>query len=379
MRVLLVNNRSGGLGGAETVVAETERLLHVANHDPVPFMPDRVPNQAGVYSFRARRAVEDVVRRVRPHVAHVHNAYEVLTLSVVDGLSALGVPIVMTLHDYRAVCPNGYLLAHDGPCLRCPISGSVASAVTHRCVGNSVRRSLVAAAECSVNRRRHRYTAPRVLIAPSRFLRRVMVIGGLPGEQIRVVPNPVRMQPFRHGLPDPPRFVYAGRLVEQKGLDVLLDASAMLEPPATVTVCGMGRFEEHVRQRVDRERLPVEIRGHLTRPAVVAELAQSTAAILPSLWFENCPMVVLEAGACGVATIASDLGALPEIVTDNDTGVLVPPADPRALAVAMNRLSRSPDIARAFGERARKRARQRHDPNRYLNAVLSAYADAIAA
>ncbi|HEX2031368.1 MAG TPA: glycosyltransferase [Actinomycetota bacterium] len=378
MRVLLVNNGSPVVGGAEVVVGETARLLRGAGHEPVAFGLES-PSRPRVYSIAARRSVERLVRRVAPDVAHVHNAYEGLTLSVIDGLSRLGVPVVMTLHDYRAVCPNGYLLARDGPCLRCPAAGSTFPAVAHRCVRGSVIRSAVAAAECGLNRRRGRYGVPRVLIAPSRFLQRVMSEAGLPPERIRVVPNPVAVPTSRRVLPERPRFLFAGRLVEQKGLDVLLDASSMLDPGSTVVICGTGRLERHVRERVTTERLPVELRGHVARSDVADELRGATAAVVPSLWFENAPLAVLEAAASGVAVVASRTGALPELVAHGVTGVLVRRGEAAALAAALNDLGCSPHRAAELGRRGRERVRRRNDPGRYLSALLDTYDEAVAA
>ncbi|MDP8957762.1 MAG: glycosyltransferase, partial [Actinomycetota bacterium] len=183
MKVLLVNNQYRPVpGGAEAVLLRTEELLRGEGHETIPFSlrhPDtlaspwtgdfpqadrlarspwrRTDSLATLYSLSVRRRLERLIDRARPHVAHLHNVYEKLTLSVVDALRSRGVPIVLTLHDYRAVCPNGYLLAPDGPCIRCVRDRSTRHAVVHRCLGPSLGANLMAAAECAINRRLRQY------------------------------------------------------------------------------------------------------------------------------------------------------------------------------------------------------------------------------
>ena len=139
MRVLLVGNHwTDGPGGAETVLVLTARLLRAAGHEVVPFavaeertlptpVRDRLPVAAGsgartrfgeawagTWSPRSYRALARVVEEVRPDVAHVHHVFERLTTSVLDALRRHGVPTVLTLHDYKPVCPN-YRLFTEGP------------------------------------------------------------------------------------------------------------------------------------------------------------------------------------------------------------------------------------------------------------------------
>src|SRR5881275_35146 len=96
---------------------------------------------SGVWSRRAAAAVSEAVRRHRPDVAHVHHVYEGLTLAVLDRLHRSGVPVVMTLHDYRPVCPNFRLYTDGRPCTRC-LGGGYLQVVRHRCLEGSRWRSV---------------------------------------------------------------------------------------------------------------------------------------------------------------------------------------------------------------------------------------------
>jgi glycosyltransferase involved in cell wall biosynthesis len=154
---------------------------------------------------------------------------------------------------------------------------------------------------------------------------------------------------------------------------VLLDATARLPAGVRVRIAGSGRVERAVRDRVAGGRLPVDLLGPLPPGEVAAELRAATAAVLPALWWENCPMAVLEAAAQGVPVVASAVGGVPELVDDGGTGLLVPPGDPAALAAALTRLVRDPAAAAGMGSAAWARVRERHDPGAHVAALLALY------
>jgi glycosyltransferase involved in cell wall biosynthesis len=404
MNVLLVNNQySAAGGGAETVVLTSQRLLTIAGHTVVPFaigndstrtspwkrfFPDERalagrftrsrPNLTAVYSFEMRRRLRSVLREFRPDVAHLHNVYEKLTLSVLDTLRAHDVPTVMTLHDYRAVCPGGRLLTGGEICHRCVNSGRYWQTVRRRCLEGSLTRNLKAAAEAYLNRARNQYGKTQALVAPSRFLASMLVADGLPSDRIVVIPNPVTLGGLPPEPPNPPLFLFVGRLVAEKGLDDLLTAAAQLKRRCRVAVAGSGRYRGHLEDRIARERLQVTVLGPLPRHELTSWVRNSTAVVLPSLWYENCPMCILEAFAQGVPVIGTDLGGISELVVHERNGLLVPRSDPHALAAAMHRLADDPDLVRQLGRGARATVRDHHRSTDYVRAITACYEAAIA-
>lgn len=399
MRVLLANKFYGPRGGAESVVLQTKRLLERAGHEVVPFAMRQegdvpsvwsdyfVPTRdyfagsmlrragdslAAIYSFDARRQLRALLRVAPPDLAHLHNVYHQLTLSIVDELRTARVPIVMTLHDYKAACPNYQLLTHDGLCERC-VGGAYWNAIRHRCLKGSVAGSAIAAAEAYLSRIRGQYRKIDLFLTPSAFLRDIMVRAGLPAARIAVLRNAVPAALQTRPVPSRPRFLYFGRLSTEKGLDVLLSASAQLVAGIEVVLLGAGPLEAHLRERIERERLPVRLNGFATRDMLTRELLAATAAVLPSQWYENCPMSVLEAGALGVPSIASDIGGIPELISSGVDGLLVPPGNVDALGDAMNEVAARPEWAAVLGEAARRGISQRHNEEGYGEALLAHY------
>jgi len=400
VRVLLVGNHwTDGPGGAETMLVLTADLLRRAGHEVVPFavaeegtLPtpvlDRLPAAAGrgsrtrfgaawagTWSPRSYRALAGVIDDVRPDVAHVHHVFERLTTSVLDALRRRGVPTVMTLHDYKPVCPNFRLFTEGAPCTRC-LSGRYVEVVRHQCLEGSRWRGVAAAADAYVSRARRLYERVDGFVAPSGFLRDRVVEGGLPADRVRVIRNPVvaAAQP-RAARQEPPYVLYAGRLVAEKGVGPLLAAASRLPSGVRVRLLGSGRLEGQVRAQVADEALPVDVLGPLPPAQVAAHLRDAAVAVLPALWWENCPMAVLEAGAQGVPVVASAVGGIPELVDDGGTGVLVPPGDFAALARALTGLVEHPDDAARMGAAGWVRARERHDPDRHVSDLLGLYAE----
>ncbi|HST97760.1 MAG TPA: glycosyltransferase [Geodermatophilus sp.] len=398
MRVLLVGNHwTEGPGGAETMLVLTADLLRAAGHVVVPFavaeertLPTPVRASlpvaagagartrfgeawAGVWSPSAYRALARVVDEVRPDVAHVHHVFERLTLSVLDALQRRGVPTVMTLHDYKPVCPNFRLFTEGAPCTRC-LSGGYWQVVRHRCLEGSRWRSVAAAVDSYAARARGVYDRVDRFVAPSAFLRDRVVEGGLPADRVEVLPNPVVAAPSPRPAPgDPPAVLYASRLVAEKGVDTLLDAAGRLPEGVRVRLAGSGRLERAVRARVAAEGLPVDVLGPLAPDRVAAELRAAAVAVLPALWWENCPMAVLEAAAQGVPVVASAVGGVPELVDDGTTGLLVPPGDADALSGALTRLLSDPAGAGRLGRAGWARVRSRHPPTAHVVALQEVY------
>jgi glycosyltransferase involved in cell wall biosynthesis len=131
-------------------------------------------------------------------------------------------------------------------------------------------------------------------------------------------------------------------------------------------------------ERLAEARAPGRVRfwGRRPRQEVLARLASATAAVLPSRWYENQPVVVLEALASGVPVVATSLGGTPELVDHEVDGLLVPPDDPAALAAALDRLLHDPAAASAMGAAGADKVRRAFSPARHLERLHAVYAEA---
>jgi starch synthase len=187
----------------------------------------------------------------------------------------------------------------------------------------------------------------------------------------------------RYGVdPDRPSVVFVGRITRQKGVPVLLRAAADLDPEVQLVLCAgqpdTPELGAEVRRMVDELQAGrqgvVWLQGMLERHEVIQLLSHATAFVCPSL-YEPLGIVNLEAMACGTAVVASRIGGIPEVVVDGETGLLVPPEEPDALAAALNELARDPERAEAMGRTGRERAISEFDWTAIAAQTAALYAE----
>jgi glycosyltransferase involved in cell wall biosynthesis len=404
--VLQINKFFHPRAGAETAFLQTRELLRAHGHEVVDFAmrhpanlaspyeryfapsrsydsaarPDRRIRDAAssVYSAKARAALARLLDEHRPDVAHLHNVYHQLTLSVVDELAKRRIPIVLTVHDWKIACPAYTLFTEGAPCRRC-VHGSVANAIVHRCVKGSRLASGLAAAEAAIARRRGTYGKVQRFVAPSRFAVDVARMAGIEDGRIAHVPNFLTdgelSTPPAPG-PREPSFLYAGRLDTTKGVGQLLEAFGRVGAPARLRIAGRGELEDDVRAASARDPR-IEYLGVVDRADVLAEFDCARAVVLPSIWEDNGPLSVLEAQARGAPLVVTDRGGPPEFVRDGESGLVVRAGDVGGLAGALQRLADDPQLASRFGARGRHDVEVEHNATRHYERLSRVYSQAI--
>ena len=174
------------------------------------------------------------------------------------------------------------------------------------------------------------------------------------------------------------QLLYAGRLETTKGIPSLLAAFARVRTPATLRIAGRGELVGEVRAAAAADPR-ISYLGMLPRENLYAEIDAARAVVLPSLYEDNGPLIILEAQARAKAMIVTDRGGPPEFVRDGETGLVVDPACPSSLAAAMERLAGDSHLARTLGARAQQEVRREHSASRHYELLTRAYADAQAA
>jgi glycosyltransferase involved in cell wall biosynthesis len=409
MRILQIHKFFYPHAGSETVLFHTRELLAGNGHQVVDFAMEHPKNVdtaysgffaprreytdtsrplilrgrdaiSSVYSQAARTRLRRLLESTRPDVAHMHIVYHQLTMSVVDELARTGVPMVMTLHDYKIGCP-AYVLYRDGhPCRDCA-TGAVHNVVRHRCIKGSRAASVLAGVEAALSRSTGKYGKIDAYVCPSAFVGDVAVEAGIPADRIHVIPNfipPGEVGEPVASLADYPRFFFAGRLEEVKGIDDLLAAFGMGDSSmGTLVIAGAGGELEAKVRRAAAELRNVEYLGRLSRKEVLQQLRRSRAAVLPSRWDENNPMSILEARTLGIPVIVSDRGGLPEMVADGVDGKVVGAGDVASLCGAIGDLASDRAAAEALGRAGYERFCRDNTAVVHYGALMGAYAAAI--
>jgi glycosyltransferase involved in cell wall biosynthesis len=361
------------LGGTELYTQSLARRQAAAGHFPSVYVPlagaERGPAAAlesGVRVYRqpiggegrtavflrtfwsqaAVTSLEDVLDREQPDLVHIQHLMG-LPAQLAGVLNRRGLPYVFTLHDYWTLCANAQLMTNydqtlcAGPnrflnCARCALARSGLPDLA------LARHGL---APLLARRNRLLLTVledAQALIAPSVFVREEITRLGGPAERLVVVPHgielPAEMPPRRAAAPGEPssgqlQVVYLGGISRQKGIHVLIEAASDLPAGIQVTIYGDMSAQPDYAARLRRQAqgAAVTFAGRIERQQIWPALATADVVVVPAIWYETSSLIAQEARAAGALVIASDLGALPERLSDGQDGLLFPPGDARTL------------------------------------------------
>ncbi|MDQ7810419.1 glycosyltransferase family 4 protein [Amycolatopsis sp. A133] len=388
MKVLVVHNRyrSEQPSGENNVVDAEVTLLAEGGHqvslferrsDDIAAMP--LPRKATVplmvpWNPAVRKELAARLRASRPDVVHIHNTFPLLSPSVVAACADAGVPAVATLHNYTMVCPPGTLHRDGRICTEC-VGGSPLPAVKHGCYRGSSAATVPMAASMVANRRRW-WTGVSRFFCISAAQRDLLVSAGMPGERMAVKHNFVT-DPGVRRTGDGKHVLFLGRVTEEKGVDLLMrawdDLGGALGAP--LVIAGTGPMQDEVAAWA-AGRSDVSYVGLQNKAECRALTADAVAVVAPSTWLEAFGLVVVEAMAAGVPTVAAAHGAFPELVDDGVTGLLHVPNDAASLADRLRAVVG--DHNRDMGDAARVRYEKDFTPAVGLDRLIAGYETAIA-
>lgn len=368
-RLLSINNFYYRRGGSEAVFLDHNQLFEQAGWQVLPFATRDPRNLATpweqyfprpqdfqsaqridqklltagrlIYSYEARRCIRRLIQTVRPSIAHAHNIYHHLSPSVLSELQHQGVPTVMTLHDLKIACPAYKMFSGGAACERCR-DGKLRNVIVRRCIKDSLAMSALVWLESTVHRLLDVYTKTvSRFVVPSRFFQSKLVEWGFDPARFVHIPNFVdtTSEPVSAGADG---FAYIGRLVPEKGVGTLIRAAALAGVP--LKIAGTGSEEAGLRILAERSGGDISFCGHLQSEEIRALVAGARAVVVPSEWYENAPLSLMEASAAGKAVIGARIGGIPELVRDGETGMLFESGDVESLADALRRVQSLPAL-----------------------------------
>lgn len=349
MKVLQVHSRYRDYGGEERVVENDARILRAAGHEVRQFEAENQGSTVGAiaslagssWNLRQAARLRRSVDEWRPDVAQVHNTWFSLSPSVIGALGRGGIPVVMTIHNYRPICAGADLWRDGRPCRDCVGRPFAGPGVRHGCYRDSRPLSLAVASASMVQGRLVSRLSPGSAVVPSGFLARVLVEGGFREDLFTVTPWTTSDPGGRPAPPSESGEVYfIGRLEPvTKGVERLVSVwnrakTAGLLGGLTLNIVGTGTLE-------GSEAIAgpgIRTLGHLDRGEIDRLLLSGRALVVPSLWDEPFGLVAIEAFAAGLPVIGTDRGALPETVGLLGEDCLFSPEDEAAWVESLSLL-----------------------------------------
>ncbi|GAC1418483.1 MAG: glycosyltransferase family 4 protein [Burkholderiaceae bacterium] len=327
-----------------------------------------------VYSREAQRELTNLIDFFRPDVAHVHCIYHHLSPSILSTLRHAGIPAVMTAHDLKIACPAYKMLNNTGICEKCK-GGNLSHVVRHRCVRGSLAASAIVMVESTLHRWLDTYRNNLdCVVVPSRFFIEKFVEWGWPRSKFRYIPNYVDATRFEPAYATGDYFLYFGRLAPEKGVATLM--KAVKAAGVMLKIAGTGPREAELHRLHNELGAQIEFLGYQSGARLQSLIANARAVVLPSEWYENAPMSVLESFAFGKPVIGARIGGIPEMIVDGETGWTFESGAVDSLAALLSSVnSMSSDAIAKIGLAARHRVTTHFSRDAHRDAMLALYAD----
>lgn len=367
MKILLVHNNYGKYSGEEAVVDKMATMLQSLGHEVAQLrmstegLRDSAVGKikvfvAGIHSPAGVRAMREALKREKPDVVNVHNLYPFISPAALRECKRAGVPVVMTVHNFRLICPTGLFMRNGGPCEYCLQKGNEWGCVKFNCE-NSLLKSVGYAARNAVARlRRHYIDCVDILACITDFQRRKLIEAGFPSKKITVIPN--SMDADVNVEPKEGNYVaFCGRLSHEKGIDLIIEV-ARHHPEIPFKLAGAARDKYLI------ENLPanIELMGYLSGNDLKDFYVNARFFVMASRCYEGFAMAILEGAAYSKPMIAPDHGGFTEIIGagDDAIGLLFEPGNAMALDAAVSKLWNDETLARSLGRMANGKLKARY-------------------
>lgn len=401
MKILMVNKFLYPRGGCETYMLTLAEELQAKGHTVEYFgMYDEkntVGNTKGLYttnmdfhskgitrflyplkilySVEAYKKISKVLDDFKPDVVHMNNINFQLTPSIIYAIKKRKIPLVQTVHDYQMICPNHLLYNFDEerPCEKC-INGSKLHCFQHSCIHGSKVKSLIGAIEAKLYALLKTYKKVDVYICPSKFLEsKLLGASHLYAGKTVAIHNFIEKKPLPEKQPDQKPYVaFASRLSKEKGVTLLAEVAKLL-PDIPFVVAGTGP-DGAVLENISN----VTMKGFLTGDELTKLIANATVMLLPSVWYENCPLNILETHSFGVPVITMNSGGMAELVDDGKTGLLIDTPVASEVAKAIRKCFEDKQLYCNLLEHCKHRKEQIIEVGAYCDMVIRQYQELIA-
>ncbi len=386
MKVLLVHNfyQSSSPSGEDAVFRNEVGLLKKRGVEVITY--ERHNDELGngpqglkrgfraIWSDEAYRDLKDLIRKERPEVAHFHNIWYLISPSAYAACREAGIPVVQTLHNFRMFCANGLFMREGRVCEEC-LGKMPWRGIAYGCYRNSRLYSIPVAVSEAFHRAKGTWTEKiDAYIALTEFGKQKFVQCGLPEEKIFVKPN--FFEGDIRGATAEDYGIFLGRLSAEKGLDTMLRALRNLgkASPVMVKIAGDGPSRRRYEGTTEEWGLRnVEFLGGMAHADCMDLLARARFLVMPAICYENFPMAVVEAFACGKPVIASNLGAMASIIRDRETGLLFQPGNPEDLASKMEWMIENRDACNEMGRNARAEFEAKYTSERNFEVLMGIY------
>jgi len=378
---LLIHNFYQESGGEDQVFYAERSLLEENGHSVYSYTVhnDQIPNLnkfslalSTLWNKNAYQKMFELTKEVRPDVVHFHNTFPLLSPSVFHAFKKLKVPVVLTLHNFRLLCPNGFFFRDQQVCEDCLGKIFAWPAVLHSCYRSNQAFTLGVSSMLGLHKALGTWTqCVDIFVSLTDFTKQKFIEGGIPGKKVVEKPNFISSDPGI-GSNEGTYAIFVGRLSHEKGVLTMLEAWKELGHLIPLKVVGVGPLHNSVIEIYNG--LPgIEFLGRRSRDEVFELMKSASVLIFPSECYENLPMTILEAYAVGLPVIASDIGSMKSLVLEGLTGIHFMPGNIKDLSEKLKWLLNHPEELSQMRLLARKEYENKYTATKNHQQLMEIY------
>lgn len=367
MKFLLVHNNYGEYSGEEAVVDKMATMLQSHNHTVCFYrlttegVRDKISDKikgftAGIYSHSGVKGIKKILRKDKPDIINVHNLYPFISPAALFECKKAGIPVVMTVHNFRLICPTGLFMRNGKPCEQCLDRKNEWSCIKYNCehfifksIGYTLRNVYARWTKAYLKN-------VDMFACITEFQKKKLIEAGYDKNKITVIPNsidaPCSYTPTTGGY-----IAYIGRLSYEKGYDLLIEVA---RKHSEIKFCFAGAQREKNNTAIPKN---VEFKGYLQKKELSKFIQESRFIVIPSRCYEGFPMAILEAACHGKPAIAPNHGGFTEIIGqgENAIGKLFEPGNTDDLDKQIAELWNNQTLTEELGEKAFKKLKEHYD------------------
>jgi glycosyltransferase involved in cell wall biosynthesis len=382
MKILIIHNNYGKYSGEEAVVEAQIKLFLDNGHQVITYFRSSEEIEqisygklkaffSGIYSTYSIQHVKELIQKELPDLVHVHNLYPLISPAILPVIKKMGIPIVMTVHNYRLLCPNGLFFHHGQICEKCTESFKEVNCIIHNCEGSLFKSTGYAIRNLWARINKYYKDYVDIFLCLTEFQKNKLIKNKFPIERCKVLPNfyEKEIREFNYEISEKNYLAFTGRISPEKGISILLDAAKQL-PNIPFRLAGRINTDYMNKLKIPDN---VFFLGMLNSDELSDFYKGARFLVLPSIWYEGFPMVLPEAMAHGLPLIVPNIGGFPEIAEENVNALLFENGNFNSLALQIDKLWQDPELSAILAVNSYSKLLSNYTSQVYYNQLLHIY------
>lgn len=382
MKILVIHNKYGKFSGEEAYVESLINVLRAYGHQVSTYFrsSEEIDKMTlgkvkafttALYNRKSIKQLTDLIRMEAPDVVHIHNLYPLISPAILPVIKKMGIPIVMTIHNYRLLCPNGLFYTKGAICEKCTGMAKEFHCITNNCEGSIFKSTGYALRNFWARKKKYYLDHVDAFLCLTKFQKNKMIINGYPVYKCKVLPSfySKEIKDIEYNIQNRKYVAFVGRISPEKGIPLLLQVARNL-PEIAFQIAG-NAWPGYL----DQLNIPKNVifKGMLNEENLTTLYSNARFLVMTSSCYEGFPMVLLEAMAHKLPVIAPNLAGNPEILEENVNGLLFQPGSERSLKAVIKKLWNDQELSKKLSKKSVEKIQNKFGTKLYVNKLEKVY------